>query len=87
MRGMLGSDELVMRIWGRASPHLRGVVYNRYYGGRWSHDPATKPRPLVRPPGPVLGEGATEIELLQDQPKRYFLPLTRHELAIESGAA
>jgi protein-glutamine gamma-glutamyltransferase len=86
MRGMLLSDEKVMRIRGENVDHVRGVAYSIYEAGRWSTGPDTmttfEPPTLPRP-----GDDMVEIEILDDDPRRYFFPLGAGDVAVSSGFA
>jgi transglutaminase-like putative cysteine protease len=87
------SDEVVMRVRGPAVDYLRGAVLSRYEAGartqpgRWSPraDDATTVRPMPRSPEP--GGPATQVELCEEEPERYFLPLDAVDVAVPTGLA
>ncbi len=87
LRGLLQSDEVVMRIRGRATDHLRGVVYDRYHKGRWTSSvdaelvPSQVPKELE--PGPDI----TSIEFVGEETDYYFLPFALGDVAVNSGNA
>lgn len=86
LRGMLLSDEKVMRIRGDGVDHLRGIVFRAYEAGRWRADPESMVAydPLRDPSG--AGD-EVEIEVLDDEPRRYFFPLGAADVRVSSGFA
>jgi transglutaminase-like putative cysteine protease len=86
MRGMLSSNEIVMRLHGLPSDYLRGVVYTRYAAGRWSEGRDKRERIAQLPPQLAVPQDTTFVEYLQSNPKRYFLPRDIEALAITSGS-
>jgi len=87
MRGLAMSDEVVLRIRGAATDYLRGAVLTRYQAGLWvpSDDTSVVTKRFPRLPTPSAG--LTEIELVQDDPERYFLPLHATNVAVSAGLA
>ena len=86
MRGMLQSEKPVMRIRGPATDHLRGIVYTQYHAGRWTRTKRDAMR-IAEPPTTLVGDDVTQIEFVDSQPERYFLPLDATEVAVSSGVA
>lgn len=84
--GMLQSDEVVLRIFGAETDHLRGVLYNRYEKGRWR---ATNGRGLqIVSTTPIEGElAADRVEIWSTGGTylRYFVPLRASSLQIENS--
>jgi protein-glutamine gamma-glutamyltransferase len=93
LRGLALSDEIVMRVHGPATDYLRGVVLTRYDAGsrgdpgRWSVGSAEAATRRPMPDQPAAAGVSTEVELLEDDPERYFLPLDAVDVAIPSGLA
>lgn len=86
MHGMLISDDKVLRVRGPAIDHLRGVVYDFYEDGRW-HTPPTTMRTVELPDERPAGEGVVELEIVESEPERYFVPLQGGNVAVSSGVA
>ena len=89
MRGMLMSEQKVLRVRGGRVDHLRGIVYDRYGGGRWSSASGHAMR-TVAPPEHLddsSGAGVITLEILERDPDRYFLPLEATKVAVSSGVA
>ncbi|MEM1029694.1 MAG: transglutaminase domain-containing protein [Myxococcota bacterium] len=84
LRGLLESEDRVLRIRGGAPPLLRGVVYNRYKFGRWSHPERIR---SITPPMAPVGDDVVAIEFIDDEPKRYFLPPGARDVAVSTGYA
>ena len=85
MRGMLMSDQKVLRVHGDNVDHLRGIVYRHYLGGRWSQDvdvDATR----TSLPKQAQSDDAIEIEIVGSEPRRYFVPLRAAGVAYLSAA-
>ena len=82
MRGLLDSNQPVMRVRGEADL-LRGVVYNRYELGRWWRD-ELRVESLSTPPT-LGGPDVLELEWLDGEPTHYFLPLDTSAFALSSG--
>jgi protein-glutamine gamma-glutamyltransferase len=86
LRGMLQSDEIVLRLRGGHADHLRGVAYGAYRDGRWWREAdAARVRSLPSRPAGVAGE--IRMEYVGREPEAYFLPLGATVLALESGEA
>ncbi|MEM9691170.1 MAG: transglutaminaseTgpA domain-containing protein [Myxococcota bacterium] len=89
LRGMLSSDQRVLRIRGDAATVegslLRGIVYTRYGAGRWSHEDTFATSDF--PPLPVRPHEWQEMEIIDDEPKRYFLPSGASDISVSSGIA
>ncbi len=86
MQSMTLSDELVMRVHGRAPAYLRGTAYDRYDRGRWrnSHAPAVT---VVRTgDGAVEGPDAVRVERVGGLPGWYFLPLEARAVSTRTGS-
>ncbi len=85
LRDTLLSDEIVLRVHGRSTDYLRGIVYTRYQSGRWSR--ATKDWWERSETLEKLAPSAdvTEIQFATDEPKRYFTPLEATEVAVPTG--
>jgi transglutaminase-like putative cysteine protease len=78
LRGLLVSDDPVLRVTGPAPPLLRGVVYDRYLRAGWTVRGGAWPRPLAPPAaddGAPLPRDVTEIRTLSGARDRFFLPL------------
>ncbi|MBW2457558.1 MAG: DUF3488 domain-containing protein, partial [Deltaproteobacteria bacterium] len=87
MRGMLQSDRKVLRVSGPSPDHLRGIVYSRYLGGRWSVAPDHETVPVQTPFELEPTADRVTLEVLDDHPRRYFLPLEATQVAVDSGVA
>jgi len=86
LRGMLLSDEKVMRVRGEGVDHLRGIVFRDYEAGRWQGD--SEGVVTFEPPrDPPPGADVVEIEVLDDEPRRYFFPLGAADIRVASGYA
>lgn len=84
LRGFLQSDEVVMRVFGPAPEHLRGVVYQSYHGGRWASIPSPlRPQQLTCEPGP----DAVEVHHVGGSDSRYFMPLRAGDVGVEGCLA
>ena len=93
LRGMLASNELVLRVSGPAPALLRGVVWDRYLDGRWATAHGGTARRLAGPadrggavdadlpPGPEV----TEVRTLGGDRERLFLPLEVAALGSPDG--
>ncbi len=86
MRGMLQSDELVLRVRGARVDYLRGVAFDHYDRGVWS---LSRQRSVVtvdtakhRP----SGRGVSEIERVGGDTDRVFLPLDARDIATANGS-
>lgn len=84
LRGLLNSDERVLRLRGKPPPLLRGVVYNQYKFGRWSHPERLR---SINPPKVPAGDDVVEIENIEEEPKRYFLPYGAADVSVSTGYA
>jgi transglutaminase-like putative cysteine protease len=75
MRSMTLSEEVVLRVYGRAPAYLRGTAYDLYDRGRWrtTHNAALHVVMLGR--GPLAGPDVTHIERVGGITGWYFLPL------------
>jgi len=88
MRGMLSSNERVMRIRGSGDHELlRGIVYTHYRAGRWSQGDGQESQISELPSELPPGDDVTEIEFVDREPVRYFLPLEAGEVAVATGMA
>lgn len=89
LQGLLLSDEVVLRLRGPRADYLRGHVYTEYYGGRWAAGPRDflVVKSLPRALSNVEPERQTVVELVEDDPERYFLPLGAAEVAVPVGRA
>ncbi len=87
MRGLLLSDEVVMRLQGLPADYLRGVVYTRYIAGRWSEGLNNDDRYTPLPRALASSHDTTEIEYLDSNNNYYFLPRGVSAVAIHHGAA
>ncbi len=86
MRGMLMSDRKVLRVHGEDVDYLRGLVYTEYHDGRWirgADDEPTTRRPVEELVGPDL----VELQIVESEPSRYFVPLEAGDIAVSSGIA
>ena len=87
------SDEIVMRVRGRSTDYLRGIVLTRYDSGapgdlgRWSVAASDAAARREMPEHPAPGAASTEVELVDDEAERYFLPLEAVDVAVPSGLA
>lgn len=72
--GMADSDEVVMRLEGPRTDHLRGAVFDRYEAGGWSRSRATGLRP-VSAEEPRTGGERVRAGIVSGTRDRYFLPL------------
>ena len=86
MRGMLLSDKKVLRVRGPKIDHLRGIVYRHYDYGRWTPG-SSGIRTIDTATSMARGADVTELEVLEDEPERYFLPLDTSQIAVSSGIA
>lgn len=84
LRGLLDSPQQVLRVTGDVEL-LRGAVLNRYEGGHWSRHEG--PLDVLRTPHVLAGSDVVELEWVDGDPKRYFVPLDSEEVAFSSGAA
>lgn len=73
MTGMLMSDEVVMRIRGKPTDYLRGVVYDTYEGGEWLEGPGRVSTPIIG--GPRAEASERSVAVYEGQLERAFLPL------------
>jgi hypothetical protein len=87
LRGLLQSDRVVLRIRGRDTDYLRGIVYSRYYLGGWSDSRDRKKLSVELPRTIGPSDDVTELEVVESEPKFYFLPLDAAQLAVSSGIA
>lgn len=82
--GMLQSDEVVLRIYGAETDHLRGVLYNRYSKGRWLSTNVRGLRVISTPPvAGDLDDDWVEIRSIGGTLLRYFVPLEASDLEVE----
>lgn len=86
LRGMLLSDEKVMRVRGDGVDHLRGIVFRVYEAGRWRADPESM-EAYEPPRDPSGARDEIELEILDDEPRRYFFPLGAADVRVSSGLA
>ncbi len=84
LRGLLTSDERILRVRGKPPPLLRGVVYNSYKFGRWSHPERLR---SINPPKLPTSSDVVEIENIEEEPKRYFLPYGASDVSVSTGYA
>jgi protein-glutamine gamma-glutamyltransferase len=86
MQSMTQSDEIVLRVYGRAPAYLRGMVYDRYDRGRWRNlrSPASTVVRLQR--GPLVGNNVVRVERVAGLDGWYFLPLGVRGIATETAA-
>lgn len=84
LTGMLDSDRRVLRIRGEVEGTLlRGIVFDDYAGARWARsDSFTTVVPPAEP-----GPAAVEIEIIDAEPERYFLPRGATAIAVSTGIA
>ncbi len=87
MRGMLQSSKPVLRLRGPQADYLRGIIYTRYDAGRWSRRPQDGMHAIKTPTELRGGEDLNEIELVEREPRRYFLPLKATQVAVPTGVA
>ncbi len=87
MRGMLQSSKAVLRLRGPQVDYLRGIVYTRYDAGRWSRRPQDRMRPIKTLAALPDGDELNEVELVDREPLRYFLPLKATQIAVPTGVA
>jgi protein-glutamine gamma-glutamyltransferase len=84
LRGMLESDRRVLRIRGPAGGALlRGVVFDDYTGARWTR--TDRFTTVVLPDHPA--RGSVELEIIDPDPERYFLPSGAGTIAVSTGIA
>lgn len=87
LRGMLQSDEIVLRLRGGSADYLRGTVYDRYVGGRWTTTREVIGAPRALPPSLPAGTDVRNVEFVGDETDFYFLPLDTGAVAAETGIA
>ena len=89
---LLGSDDLVLRIYGPHVDYLRGRVYDNFDHGRWE-SASRAPAVLVSTTtGERRGPGVTEIHALgplreRDPRARFFVPLGAQHIGTATGTA
>jgi transglutaminase-like putative cysteine protease len=86
MRGMLQSDELVLRVRGARVDYLRGVAYDRYYRGVWSLSRRREVVTVITAKTRAKGPGASEIERVGGDTDRIFLPFDARDVATVNGS-
>jgi len=84
LRGMLMSDRVILRVTGKKTEYLRGVVYDRYLVGRWIA-PMRSPFPPAE--WRSSEEPDTVIDTVSGARDRYFLPLNLASLEVVEGVA
>jgi transglutaminase-like putative cysteine protease len=87
LRGLLDSDKKILRVHGEGVDHLRGIVYSRYEGARWARAPQDRMLVTEWPEALEPGAGTVAIDVLEDDPRYYFLPLDAGAIAVSSGVA
>ncbi len=88
LRGLIQSDELVLRVEGPKPELLRGIVYSRYHNGRWTTGSreAAEDVKLGAPP-PEDARRITAIHTVGGDPGRYFVPWGAARIAVDGGDA
>jgi transglutaminase-like putative cysteine protease len=89
MGGMLMSERVVLRLRGKRADYLRGTTFTRYDIGRW-YSPGRDMYPTTDLPRAIAGNAAlptTEVEIVDDDPDRYFVPLGVRGVAVSTGTA
>ncbi len=84
-RSMNLSEELVLRVYGRAPEYLRGIAYDRYERGRWRNT-AAPALTVVRTPRPPAPEGLVRVERVGGIAGWYFLPLDARDVVTRNGS-
>lgn len=79
------SEELVLRVYGPAPDHLRGIVYDLYDSGRWRVSRLHVASPARVPLGPIEGRDAVTVERVGSSIAWYFLPLDARQFAAETS--
>ena len=85
LEGMLQNDEIVLRVYGERTDHLRGAVYTRYAGGVWS--PEVRRRTMRVHSGALPEAPVTHIRIADEGLTRFFLPLHAAEVSFEPPVA
>lgn len=86
LKGVLQSDEVVLRVRGKKTDYLRGVVYTRYLNGIWleAKEGELKERRFPRLEGSPFETSITPVGSARD---RYFLPKEAVHIRITGDAA
>ncbi len=89
---LLGSDELVLRIYGPHVDYLRGRVYDTFDRGRWEDASGASPVLVATVSDERRGPGVTEIRAVgalqeRDPRARFFVPLGAEHIGTASGTA
>lgn len=82
---MLGSRRVVLRLAGAPVDRVRGVVFDRYERGRFSHATPLRQNIGETPTGPLLGADVTHVVRRGVPSDRLFLPLGVVELSTPGG--
>lgn len=83
---MYDSDEIVLRVFGRAD-YLRGMVYNRYHQGRWLQVGDYEPRPTTLLSDLSSNANVIAIQSVGGDRSRYFLPLDASAISVDGGGS
>ncbi|MCA9548830.1 MAG: transglutaminase domain-containing protein [Myxococcales bacterium] len=86
LKGLMLSDETVLRVYGPHVDHLRGVVYQHYRGGIWA-EALGSPRPIERFPRaqPATPPAARVERVMRED--RIFVPLVVGDVHLPDGSA
>ncbi len=85
LKGVLQSDEVVLRVRGKKTDYLRGVVYTRYLNGIWLEARGGAPTKQLFPHREEAFE--TSITSVGSARDRYFMPMETAHIQITGGAA